>query len=208
MAGIYARHAINPVALPNFTFGNTGRVPSFQDRAGILYAGRLTHAKGIEDAIEVAHALPEVRVRIAGEGPLLEQVLAAASELENLEYIGMLGQAVVRQELRGSRVCLIPSRWQEPGSLACLEAMSAGTPVVAYRVGGLAEYVQDAGSGLVVEHHPRSLTNACSRLASDSSTWEEMSDRGLAAIREKHSPETYLRSILGIYERLANGERG
>lgn len=199
----YAQHGIESVAVPNFTMTGTDAVPGFSDRGGILYAGRLTTAKGVEDLIEVARRLPELSMRVAGHGPLEAVVRAAASELANLEYLGSLSQDDVQRELRNSRVCVMPSRWREPGPLACLEAMAAGTPVVAYRAGGLAEYVEDAGAGRVVANDARALAAACSALHADRSAWEGMSDNAAAAIRGRHSPKTYLASILDIYEQAA-----
>ncbi len=203
VAETYAKHGISSSAVPNFTLQGTDAVPGFSDRTGVLYVGRLTSAKGVEDVIEVARALPEVAVRVAGHGPLATAVRTAASKLTNLEDMGMLSQDDVQRELRGSRVCVMPSRWQEPGPLACLEAMAAGTPVVAYRAGGLAEYVEQAGGGRVVTDDPSALGDACSALVQDRLTWQTMSANAAAAIRDTHSPEAYLASILEIYKRAA-----
>ncbi len=198
-ASFYERAGIHATVLPNFT-----RVPVLPEappgeRSGLLYIGRLAEDKGIRDVVSVARAMSDVPVRVAGYGALESYFREAASELPNLEYLGSLPQREVHNALVRSRVCLMPSHWQEPGPLACLEAMAAGTPVVAYANGGLAEYVADAGGGLVVEEQVEALTQACIRLVSDDTAWQESSNNALRASRETHSADAYYQRLLQVY---------
>jgi glycosyltransferase involved in cell wall biosynthesis len=197
---IYARHGIVSAAVPHFTIASKEPVPPFAERQGVVYAGRLTTPKGLDDLIALARRLPAVPVHVAGDGPLVGRVRRAAAELPNLHFLGVLPREAVRQLFLSSRVCVMPSRWQEPAGLACLEAMAAGTPVVAYRVGGLAEYVEDSGGGETVHQDPSCLARACLRLTSDAQQWQNASTRAVAAVHTTHSPESYLSAILGIYE--------
>ncbi len=76
----------------------------------------------------------------------------------------MLGDSdrdAVWRRVGAARVVVVPSRWAEPVGLTALEAMAAGTPVVAYRVGGLAEEVARAGGGVLIEPDPAALAAAC-----------------------------------------------
>ena len=95
----------------------------------------------------------------------------------------------------------MPSRWQEPGGIAALEAMSVGTPVIAYASGGLAEYVGDAGGGRVVEPD-RALARECEALESDGSAWEELSVSGAAGVAANNSPEAYAFACERVYGKL------
>ena len=128
--------------------------------------------KGVRDVLELAESLPSVEVSVAGHGPLEAEVAAAAGRLPNLDFVGSLDRAGVLRLLEGARVCVMPSRWQEPGGIAALEAMSVGTPVVAYASGGLAEYVGDIGGGRVIEPDALALARECETLHRDRSTWE------------------------------------
>jgi glycosyltransferase involved in cell wall biosynthesis len=108
----------------------------------------------------------------------------------------------VIRRLARARICLMPSRWQEPGGIAALEAMSVGTPVIAYASGGLAEYVGDAGGGRVVEPDVAALARECEALDSDPSAWEELSATGAARVAADNSPDAYALACERVYEEL------
>ncbi|MBJ7519179.1 MAG: glycosyltransferase family 4 protein [Solirubrobacteraceae bacterium] len=199
MADVYASHGIAARPVPNFTLVPTGPAPRFEARSGALYAGRLTVDKGVDDIISLARAVPELDIRVAGFGPLAHRVSRAASRIPNLTYLGFLSLEGVQEELRHSRVCLMPSRWEEPGPLVALEAMAAGTPIVAYDHGGLAEYVRNAHAGRVIGTEPMALAANTAFLCTDVEEWTKMSANAMAAIHDTHSPDAYLREILAVY---------
>jgi glycosyltransferase involved in cell wall biosynthesis len=107
---------------------------------------------------------------------------------------------VLRETLRHARVVVIPSRCQDAGPLVPLEAMSHATPVVAYAMGGLSEYVTDSGGGRIVPVDAEALAATAADLHDDQGTWEHLSRRGLAAIAERHTPAVYVERLEGIYE--------
>ncbi len=96
----------------------------------------------------------------------------------------------------------MPSRWQEPGGIAALEAMAVGTPVVAYANGGLAEYVGEVGGGRVIEPDRAALARECASLDADRDAWEPLSARGAEGVATRHSPGTYAAAVERIYGRL------
>lgn len=205
LAGIYDRHGISCRVLPNFTDPPRDAPVDFADRRGAVFAGRLTEVKGVNDVLELARCLPEVPVTVVGDGPLSATVRSAAAELSNLEFRGRVDRPEVERLLRSARVLLMPSRWQEPGGLSALEAMAAGTPVVAFDVGGLAEYVRDAGGGLTVEMNSEALIEGCRRMLTNEAEWRLYSERGIAATSETHSPERYFSEIEDVYRAAKEG---
>jgi hypothetical protein len=80
-----------------------------------------------------------------------------------------------------------------------LEAMSGGTPVVAYDRGGLAEYVRRADAGMLVEPNVARLVDACRGLLSSPDLWRRYSRAGVDAVRRHHSPDRYLPRIEAVY---------
>ena len=102
----------------------------------VLFVGRLVEAKGIRDAIEAWRRsglkLPLV---VAGTGPLRRQV-----EAEGVEVLGWLDRRRLSAAYRRASVVLMPSRWQEPFGIVGLEALTLGTPVVAWDSGGVREW--------------------------------------------------------------------
>jgi len=196
----HAERGIVSTALPNFVSGLDGELcPGFGERRGVVFIGRLTSQKGVQDVMALAKREPELPVTIAGGGQLAADVKNLAAVLPNLSFVGFVERERAIDLLRSARVVLMPSRWQEPGSLAALEAMAVGTPVVAYRNGGLAEYVQHAAAGRVVEPGVDTMRDACAELVGSRLSWEACSTAGRRAARGTHSVNRYLDRIEGIY---------
>lgn len=200
VAQAYARHGIRSHVLPNFSPRRPGGTPrGFGERRGVLFIGRLTPAKGVHDVVTLAERLPQVPVTIAGWGPLEADVRAAAARLPNLEHVGFLEGGALARALASARLVVLPSRWQEPAGLAALEAMAEGTPVIAYRSGGLAEYVADSGAGVVVPPAVESLVAETASLLGEEATWDRMSRSGLRAIETTHSPGRYAEALERLF---------
>jgi glycosyltransferase involved in cell wall biosynthesis len=200
VARIYGRHGIDASVFPNFAAQPTGaEVLDLEARSGITFVGRLTFDKGIRDVIALASALPDVPVTIVGTGTLEEEVRSRVSTLPNVTLTGFVSPAEVTHIVEAARLVVLPSLCHEAAGLVAVEAMSAGTPVVAYASGGLAEYVADAGSGLVVPRDPSSLTAACAQLLADADAWSKMSARGLEAAKTTHSRERYVARLEDLY---------
>jgi glycosyltransferase involved in cell wall biosynthesis len=102
----------------------------------ILFVGRLVAHKGVTQALE-AHRLSGLAQPIvfAGSGPLRSEVEAGGGCA-----LGWVDHRRLSGLLRGASALLMPSQWQEPFGIAGLEALSAGTPVVAWDSGGVREW--------------------------------------------------------------------
>jgi glycosyltransferase involved in cell wall biosynthesis len=109
----------------------------------IGFAGRLARAKGTDDAV-AAWRLSGIRLPLvfAGTGPERGRL-----EGEGFEVLGWLDRKAMSRFYRRTAAVLLPSRWQEPFGLVGIEALSLGTPVVAWDSGGVAEWCE--GPGLV-----------------------------------------------------------
>ena len=114
------------------------RVAEEAAQAHVLFAGRLSPEKGIADLVEAAHDLPLV---VAGDGPLRDLVPDALGFVAHHELDRLYDDAAV---------IVLPS-YREGLPLAVLEAMAHGRPVVATRVGGIPELVEDGVTGFLVE---------------------------------------------------------
>jgi len=198
---------IEMTVIPNFTEPARFAPVPFEQRSGVVFVGRLSPEKGIEHVLEAAKLSPDIPFTVAGDGPLADRVTAAAAELENLAYPGFVENTESRSVLSNARVCVMPSLWNEPGSLVGLEAMSEGTPVVSYLRGGLAEYVADADAGLFSrEESPRGLAEAVASLYSDKHAWNRFSEGGREATASLHSRAVYLDALEAVYtSALASG---
>jgi glycosyltransferase involved in cell wall biosynthesis len=200
LAEVYARRGIEPFVLSNFVPDDVpeGR-PVAASRRGILFAGRLSSEKGVLDVLELARRLPDTHVTVAGEGPLAGTVADESRRLANLHFVGHLSRRALVESMRSAELLVAPVRWHEPGPLVALEAMSAGTPIVAYDRGGLAEYVRRAEAGVLIESDPRALAAACRELRSRPERWRALSEAGPTAVRRYHSAERYVPHLEDVY---------
>ncbi|MDR7275609.1 glycosyltransferase [Catenuloplanes atrovinosus] len=123
----------------------------------VVFAGRLVPAKGphvLVDAVpRLLEAVPDARVTICGDGPLLTRLRRRVDELGigyAVELTGWLDPPQVAARIAGADVVVVPSVWPEGFGLTCLEALAAGRAVVASDVGALSELVTPGRTGLLV----------------------------------------------------------
>jgi glycosyltransferase involved in cell wall biosynthesis len=144
----------------------------------LLYVGRLSFEKGVDTLIKALAALPETKLHIAGIGPQEAElrVLVASLKLQNVNFLGFLRKEEIRAAHRHAKALLVPSIVYENASIAALDAMGDGLPIVASRIGGLPELVEPGVNGWLVD--PQNV-EAWSR------TLKEVWETPLASLKEK-----------------------
>jgi glycosyltransferase involved in cell wall biosynthesis len=166
----------------------------------VLVAARLSPEKGVDDAIAAADAVG-APLRIVGDGPDTGRLrdIASRSRTE-VEFLGRVAPARVREELAGASAVLMPSRYHEFSPYSALEAMAQGVPVVATAMGGLPGLL---GRGRCVA--PGDLSAFAARLAAlwaDPRSRRVEGDELLERARERHSEGRYMADLLDLYARL------
>ncbi|MFN8224485.1 MAG: glycosyltransferase [Gaiellales bacterium] len=156
--------------------------PSF-----VLYIGRLSREKGVEELAEAAHGLPLV---VIGDGPLRGLFPEARGAVPPAEVGGWLDQAAV---------VVVPSRREGYGMVA-REAMAHGRAVVATDAGGLRDAIIDNETGLVVPvGDPEALRVAIRRLLGDPALRARLGAAARGFAVERFGWETAVRDLIGIY---------
>ncbi len=114
-----------------------------------LYVGRLSVEKGL-DTLLSAWEMLEVKLplKIVGDGPLASQVAEAAKRLPQVEWLGRKPLTQVHQLMGEAKVLIFPSQWYETFGRVAVEAFAKGTPVIAARIGAIAELVDHGRTGL------------------------------------------------------------
>jgi glycosyltransferase involved in cell wall biosynthesis len=119
---------------------------------GAVFAGRLSPEKGAAEAIDIALAAG-TRIDIYGDAYDTEYARGQIGRRSSAPGV-TVHQGVPRTSLWGkmarAAVVLCPARWDEPFGMAAAEAQACGTPVVAFRRGGLGEIVTDGVTGFLV----------------------------------------------------------
>ncbi len=202
----------NGIDLAEFSGFPSARLP----RTGVtaLFAGRLDPSqKGLEFLVRALAALPraaDVRVRLVGEdwgaaGPLggLAERLGVA---DRLTFVGPVPRKNLLEEYARADLFVLPSLF-EPFGIVLLEAMAAGLPVVATRVGGIPEVVADGETALLVEPADAAeLGAAILRLAESPERRVVLGARGRQRARA-YSWDALVPRVLEVY-RQAIEERG
>lgn len=165
-----------------------------------LYAGRLSHEKGIATLLEAAERA-RVPLVVAGDGPEAPAVRAAANGL--VRFIDSVPAQRLVELRREAAFVVVPSECPETLSLSALEALAAGRPVVATRVGALPEVVSDGVNGVVVPPGDAAALAAAMR-----AVWEnddrrdELGEAAYSTAQERFSLEQQTQQIVELYERL------
>lgn len=114
-----------------------------------LFAGRFDRQKGVDLFVDAMRIIGSDGFAFAiGDASVGDESLS--SPPDNVKVTGWLPRSLVQSYLESSDVFVMPSRWEGFG-LSALEAMRAGRPVIASRVGGLPELVLDGLNGVLVE---------------------------------------------------------
>ena len=171
-----------------------------RERKLLVWLGRICPEKGTEIALRVAHAL-DLPLVIAGPAhpfrahenyftdcvqPLLD---------EKRKYVGQVGLASKRKLLAEARCVLIPSLVPETSSLVAMEAISSGTPVIAFRSGALPEIVEHGQTGLLVDSEEE-MMSAIGKIHEVSSETCRM------RARLRFDYKQMVQGYLGLYQKL------
>lgn len=114
-----------------------------------VFSGRMCIEKGVYDLLQAASQASEVEIRMLGAGAIIDELKRRAPH--NVRFLGQLEHHRVQNALRGARFLVFPSIWFEGCPLALLEAMAHGIPVIASRIGGIPELVEEGVTGLLFE---------------------------------------------------------
>lgn len=168
-------------------------------------AARFAPQKALDVLVEAAAGVlasePRAVLMIAGDGPLLENVRTKARATSVRDRMLFPGFETDVPGLLAALDLYISSSVTEGLSLALIEAMAAGLPIVATRVGGTPEVVEDGVSGLLVPAgKAKPLADAIARLLADPPLRKRMGDAGRERAVAEFSEGTMLDRMAALYE--------
>jgi len=159
-----SRHVLERIALPRslVVYHGVENVPLLSARIAEMsrtpptirfaYVGRLVAEKGLPILVEAAGILKkencEFTLLFIGDGPQrvqLEALVEQAGLSDCVQISGFLEGAALAETLESVHVVIMPSMWEETAGLSAMEQMMRGRPVIASKIGGLAEMIGDAG---------------------------------------------------------------
>lgn len=171
----------------------------------LLLLCRLTVEKGIRVALDAMRQLPQeldVRLDIAGRGPLEPEIREAAAADRRIRFHGYVAGVAKDQLLAQAHHLLMPSLWYENAPIAVIEAANYGLGVLASRIGGIPELVQDGRTGILCA--PGDAAALASAIGDLASGRRELVDfaAGCATVAHEHTvgrmADTYLRHYVAL----------
>ncbi|WP_258360739.1 glycosyltransferase family 4 protein [Moorella sulfitireducens] len=215
--GLFQLPADKIAIIPNGVYGQKFRFvavdPAVRQRYAashekiIFFVGRLVIEKGVQVLLEamprVLSSCPEAKLVVAGQGPMEGQLQNRARELgisDRVYFAGYIDDHTRNQLYRAARVAVFPSLY-EPFGIVALEAMAAGTPVVASETGGLAEIITHGVDGMrAFPGNAGSLADNILAVLKDEALAGRLRANGLRLVTEVYDWENIARRTAGVYE--------
>jgi glycosyltransferase involved in cell wall biosynthesis len=171
-------------------------------RPTVLFLAKLNRRKGLDYLLQaiprVAERVPEVLLRVVGDGPAMGHFRATAESLnlgDLVRFDGAVPHAEAADCYRNASIFCLPSVG-EPAANTLLEAMASGLPIVATDAGGVPEIVEDGKGGILVPpRDPEALADALCRILTDQSLAREMRTHNRARCLEAHD-------VVGLVDRI------
>ncbi|MFL6216351.1 MAG: N-acetyl-alpha-D-glucosaminyl L-malate synthase BshA [Blastocatellia bacterium] len=185
----------------------------------ILHISTFRPIKRIMDCIEVMARMHEiesssgsqfgVKLVMCGDGPEradAEQLAARLGVAEDVQFVGKQPQSEIRDYLSIAALFLLPSQSESFG-LSALEAMACNVPVIATRVGGIPEVVEEGGCGYLFEiGDVNGMAEAALRLLNDGALHRRFGERGREIAVTRFTTDEIIPQYEALYQRLVTSK--
>ncbi|HPH06127.1 MAG TPA: glycosyltransferase [Methylotenera sp.] len=180
---------------PNFI--DCPEKPDWQSRHGGLFVGRLSKEKGLDVLAGAIKTLPSSPVKVIGGGELD----AFASDAFGANYLGFQPLGSILMAMRHAAYLVIPSIWYENFPRTIVEAFSCGLPVIASRIGALADIVNDGVTGLLFDvGDSEDLAKKIAWAEAHPVEMITMGKNARAEYEAKYTPVANYATLMAIYE--------
>lgn len=173
----------------------------------VTYAARLLPEKGADTVLEAARMLVGDRrfhFLVAGRGPMEETIAAAANELPNLSFVGVLDHADLAAMLLQSDVFCFPTRYCEGLPTSLLEAAACECVLLASSAGGVGEIISGDDQGIILdEPTAEHVVDALLKLAEDEDQITTLKHCANRRVCERFTWDSTAHELMAAFERAA-----
>jgi len=188
--------------LPNFV--ETGNFePSYSNSGYILFAGRLSHEKGLLTLLEACKGL-EIPLKIAGDGPARPQceIFARENNLKNVEFAGYKTGKDLKGLYKNACFVVLPSEWYENNPLSVIESFAYGKPVIGSNIGGIPELVVEGETGMLFQPGDhQQLREKMLYLFNNPSMIEKLGRNAREKVEKENNPDAHYEKLMEIYQK-------
>jgi glycosyltransferase involved in cell wall biosynthesis len=191
------------VVKPNFVYPDPGVGSGSGGYA--LYVGRLSEEKGLDTLLSAWEQLSvKIPLKIVGDGPLASQVADLTKRLPQVEWLGRQGIESVHALMGEARFLIFPSKWYETFGRVAVEAFAKGTPVIASKIGAIAELVEHGCTGLhFIPGDSASLAGAVEWALEHPDVLQKMRYSARAEFEAKYTAQQNYHRIMKIYSQVS-----
>jgi len=198
---------------PNYVFAPEKLVDKSLNGSYALFVGRLSQEKGIANLIDAyLQNNLQIPLKIVGDGPLREvlQARVEATGLENaIQSLGWQDKSAVLSLMCSANFLVFPSTWYEGFPVTILEAFACGLPVLASRLGSMAEMVEDGVTGLHFEAgNSADLANKIQWAYEHPKEMICMGKNARRIYEAQYTPEANYQQLMAIYRTLHSSISG
>ncbi len=190
------------VYLPNFVDPDQYLV-NYEDSEYILYAGRLSHEKGVLTLLKAMAGL-DIPLKIVGDGPLREQVQSfiVDNNISSVELLGYKTGNELSSLYQGAAFAVVPSEWCENAPMSILEAYAYGKPVLGADIGGIPEMIDDGSTGILFKSGDAvDLKDKILNMWSISQVLTKMGKAARCKLEKHYSSDTHYEKLIDVYRR-------
>ena len=198
----------NVFHVPNLRWLPRAEPTPVTDGQVVLYVGGLIEHKGVDMLLvafeRIAIDLPRAALWLVGDGPAASGLKATTAKYGSCQvrFLGERSPDELAEIYRQARVIVLPSLWLENAPLVAIEASAFGRAVVASRVGGLPELVEDARTGFLFDRGDiEGLAERLRLLLTDQSLAGELGAAGHERLTALRSPGPHLERLLAVYDK-------
>jgi glycosyltransferase involved in cell wall biosynthesis len=197
----YVVHNASPYAALQNVATTVRRIDPAQKKPPLRfgYMGTLSDQKGVRWLIEQFQRLPfDATLQIAGRGQLADEAqLKALATSPNISFVGYQKPEAFYSQID---VAVVPSIWNEPFGMVAVEACAHSVPVIASRMGGLPEIIQDSLNGLLCHpQDPDSLGHAMLKLYQQPDLLQRLSKQARVSVAALLNLDLMLDSYESIF---------
>jgi glycosyltransferase involved in cell wall biosynthesis len=171
-----------------------------------LFVGRIAEEKGVKTLINAAVKVNRCHLKIAGGGPLLNEMVAYVKQKDKngiVEFLGHKSRKELRELYKKCKFIVVPSEWYENAGLIIFEAYAFEKPVIGAQIGGIPEFVKDNETGLTfAPGNKDDLSQAIRCLLDNPERAATMGMNAKKYLIENHGAEGHYQEIMKIYERV------
>ena len=166
----------------------------------LFFFGRISEEKGIPTLLKAICKLPDVKLKLAGTGPLLDSLKAQCPP--NAEFLGFKQGKELQSLIHGASFVIVPSEWYENNPMTIIESYTIGTPVIGSDIAGIPELIDEGDTGFTFKpKSPEDLRSVISKaLNINEERYEEMVKNCRAFAETNFSETEHYKKLIYIYQ--------